>query len=1008
MTVFGLPPGVRYAELFAKGFWERFGDLNPEAVPRIDVLVNSRRALRVLSDALAARGGARLLPRFRVVGELGADPLLAPDLPPAVDPMRRQLRLTRLVEKFLDSQHRAGSARAAPLSAAPELARSLAGLLDECDEAGIETAKLDNAAEGEHAEHWDRNLRFLDIVRESWPKIAEEEEGGAMGPKARQRAVILRLIEGWKRAPPPDPVVFAGSTGSVASTAMLMAAVARLENGAVLLPGIDRALDSDIWESVAAGDAPEHPQAPFVGLLGKLGLTPRDARPWSRDRPREARRRLLAQAMRPAPVTDAWHARAEELSADLDEAVAGVALLEAPTPRHEAGAVALAVRRALETPGKTVLILTSDAALARRISAELGRFGIEPDDSLGRLLAQSPPAVFLRLIVELAEGRAGAVEIAALLSHPLTAVGGDRAAHRRHASAYERAVLRRRGAPSGAGLPDWAEADGERAAWFAALSAALDPLVRALARRDPRAPLADIVRAHIAAAEALGGAHSGESEIWATEAGREMRGLMERLTAAADAFDDGPVEHDDKPVEHYYGRLLADLMRNREIRRPGRTAHPRVALMGPRESRVASADLVILAGLNEGRWPQSPGADPWLSRPMRVALGLPPPERVVGLAAHDFLQAAMAPEVVLSRSVREDGGPATPSRWLTRLESLIDGLDRLRGGEPATIPGLKDRGGKTLDDLVWTHRPDAELCAALPRAPRPEPRPPAAARPRRLSVTTVERLVRDPYAVYARRVLNLSPLDPLGDAPDFRDRGSTVHKILERFAGETRDALPDDAAERLGRIADAVLAEDIAVPALRRIWRARVARFADWFLEGERERRDAGAVEGIEVAGRMDVPGLPGFAITARADRIDRLNSGEAAIYDYKAGAPPTRPQIENGFNHQLHLQAAILEAGGFEGLPAMKTRTGEYIGLTGSGEGGKTTTVSGLSSKLDEADESGKSKVAQRLDEATKLLTAYAREETPFLPRRMVERRGYEGDYDHLSRHGEWEDGDG
>ncbi|MEM9044018.1 MAG: double-strand break repair protein AddB [Pseudomonadota bacterium] len=979
MTLFGLPPGVRFAETFAIGFWERFGGLPPHEIADILVLVNNQRALRVITDALAgAAGQARLMPRLRVVAELGSDPLLASDLPPSIDPMRRELRLTRLVEAFL---RREGSDRMAPLSAAPDLARSLANLLDECDEAGIGLETLDRATEGEHAEHWGRTLSFFEVIRTFWPQIAMEEEAGALGPKARQRAVIERLVEQWGNQPPEHPVVIAGSTGSVETTAMLMAMVAKMPNGFVVLPGFDRELPQDVWGPVSESVAPEHPQAPFSTLLGKLGLQPSDVRQWGSDRPLPARQTLLRQALRPAPVTDAWYSEADQLNQRLKAAVADVTLLEAPSPRHEAGVIAIAVRQAIEVSQKRVLILSQDAALARRVIAELDRYGIEPDDSLGRPLSQSPPAVFLRLIADVAAGPAGPVEIAALLAHPLINQGEHRQAHLSHVKAYEAAVLRRRGVASGVGLAPWPEADPDEAVWFQSIVDALQPLTSAL---RGGLSLDRVAAAHIAAAERLSGDVGGEPAVWTADAGALAARLMQRLLVAADAFGADPVVD--------YARLFLGLMRNEELRQPGQSPHPRVTIMSPRESRVASADLVILAGLNEGTWPQLPSADPWLSRPMRAKLGLVPQERVVGLAAHDFLQAAMAPEVILSRATKQDGAPTIPSRWLTRLEILIDGLDRYRAEEPKTIAGLRGRGDALLKHLIWPHRPDQALSEMLPRAVRPEPRPPVASRPRRLSVTTVERLVRDPYAVYARRILRLEPMDPLGDGPDYRDRGQVIHAVLEAFSEQTLTGLPVDPHALLEKIADEVLSQEVASPALRRTWRARIARFGRWFIAEEVRRRAEGRPIATEVSGRMDLPGLPDHQITAIADRIDHLHSGLAAVYDYKAGEPPSEKQIDRGFNQQLHLQAAILAVGGFEGLPALPADIGAYIGLTGSGEGGRQTVITNLSGELD-----------KHLGQVTQLLSAYISTETPYLPRTGMEKRSDGGAYDHLSRFGEW-----
>lgn len=985
MTVLALPPGARFADAFAAGFWERYGAFAPEEIARIEIYLNNQRSVRVVTDALVTGApGAVLLPRINVLAELGSDPLRSPDVPPAVQPIRRHLRLIRLVEAFLK---REGGSRIAPLSAAPDLARGLAQLLDDCDEAGLAMEDLDHATEGEHAEHWARNLRFLDVIRDFWPRILMEDEGGAPGPKARQRLVVERLVSQWEQGPPDHPVIAAASTGSVATTAALMAAIARLPQGVVLLPGFDSALPEDIWATVADGACPEHPMAPFATLIDELKLRPGDIAAWREIAVPNARHRLLTQALRPAPVTDSWHREAGALSTTLAEATVGLSLVEAPGPRQEAAAIALAVRRALDEPGKTALILTQDAALGRRITAELGRFGIEPDDSLGVPLAQTPPGVFLRLIAGIAEARGGPVEISALIKHPLFCVTVMPGSGGGLAEQYERDVLRRRGAGGGDILPDWPECSPDQETWLHTVRAALRPLVDAL---TGGCDLGMVSQAHISAAEGLSSA-GGEEEptVWDKEAGSVAKRLLERLHQSADAFGPGDVSG--------YGALITAMMRSEEVRMPGQTPHPRVTLMSPRESRVASADLVILAGLNEGGWPRLPSPDPWLSRPMRAAMGLPPPERVIGLSAHDFQQASMAPEVIFTRATKEDGAPTIASRWLTRLEILVDGLDRHQGHELQTMASMRAGGQELLALTTLIHHPDKTLSETLLPADRPMPKPPVSARPKTLSVTTVETLIRDAYAVYASRILKLRPIDPLGNAPDLRDRGTLIHTIMERFTIETPGDLPANARDLLITIAETVLKEQVPAPALRRIWLARITRFADWFLEGEALRRAGGVAAHVEVKGAMNLRGLDEHRITARADRIDLRPDGSAAIYDYKAGEPPKPKQIDAGFNHQLHLQAAILAAGGFDGIAEARADFGAYIGLSGAGDGGRMTERQNLYAE-----------VAEHLDRVRRLLASYDREETHYRSRGMVLQNAIQGDYDHLARWGEWELSDG
>jgi ATP-dependent helicase/nuclease subunit B len=425
-------------------------------------------------------------------------------------------------------------------------------------------------------------------------------------------------------------------------------------------------------------------------------------------------------------------------------------------------------------------------------------------------------------------------------------------------------------------------------------------------------------------------------------------------------------------------------MRGRQLRPSPERPHPRVAIWGPREARVQGADLMILAGLNDGVWPAAADPGPWLSRPMHAAIGLAPPEHVVGLAAHDFLQGACQGRVLLTRARKVDGVPTVASRWLIRLETLVVGI-----GAGDAMRAMRDRVDRYLELARRLGRPEARD----PAAPRPAPAPPLGARPRRLSVTDIERLIRDAYSIYAKHVLGLKPLEPLGRPADARERGSIVHRIMERFAARTLPwPGPEAARAALMAAADEVLAEDVPWPDLRRAWRARIVRFADWFIETEAARRGAGEPLAWEAHGLMTLhlPGGP-FEVTARADRIDRHRDGRAAIYDYKTGQPPTGKVVDTGFAQQIHVQAAMLERGAFEGLPAMETACGAYIGLTGSSDGGRLTEV-----------ETTPARTARHMAELEQLLSAYDAG-APYLALGRVESIRTPGDYDHLARRAEW-----
>ncbi|MNE08484.1 PD-(D/E)XK nuclease superfamily protein [compost metagenome] len=213
----------------------------------------------------------------------------------------------------------------------------------------------------------------------------------------------------------------------------------------------------------------------------------------------------------------------------------------------------------------------------------------------------------------------------------------------------------------------------------------------------------------------------------------------------------------------------------------------------------------------------------------------------------------------------------------------------------------------------WTEALDAPPPGPARLAPRPAPTPPVERRPRSLYVTGVERWVRDPYALYARRILNLEPMERPGASAEALARGNAVHKAIERLTEDWPDLLPDD----LDAVIERLLLEELGAHGFEDAAMAREAPLAKnaarWLAGFETNRRARGVTLLIEQQGALtfEAPGGP-FTLKAYADRIE-VGALSAAVMDFKTGQIPTAKQIKAGFSPQLTLTGAILAAGGFE-----------------------------------------------------------------------------------------------
>jgi ATP-dependent helicase/nuclease subunit B len=1026
--VFTIPSGVPFLPTLSRALFD--GALidgfpgaggSPELADAT-IYVPTQRAAAALAEALVTASGraSLILPRIAPLGafepdepasfaEVAADEAPRPGPAPAVGALTRRHTLATLVRRW--GQALRGAIRGADanglqfnetepalVAATPAEAYALAGdlaaLIDDMIIDKVDPQALETLAPETYDRYWRITLDFLKIAFAAWPDWLAEQ--GLIDRAARVAALVEAEIVGLASGARRGPTIIAGSTGANRATARLIAAVARADQGAVVLPGLDRALDERAWAMIGErdGDAQGlagHPQALLHRLIGLIGVTRDDVHPLGAPtKPLAARAALVSEALRPAESTDAWRDRDAALApAAVAEALEGVAVIAADHETEEALALAIAMREVLETPGKTAALVTPDPSIARRVSAELARWGVEVEDSAGRALGETEAGALARLVLQAAlEFRPLAIQ--ALIAHPAARFGRGRADKDVAARTLEIGVFRAAPIPTlddlDAAFEAGRAAAGDRHAHPAVRSigetrrgvaeqlardcaAALEPL-RAL---PPSTPLGDWLDAHRAALAAVLAAPDGDRAAPHGLAALELL-LDEWRAAAGDGFPCALGQ---------YVRLVDDALAGvRAAPAPG--GHPRLQILGLLEARLLAFDRVLIAGLDEKVWPPAVNTDAFLNRPMRAELGLSPPERRIGQTAQDFAAALGAREAILSRSRKRGGEPTVASRFLLRL------------GAAAGAPGLAaaERRGETY--LAWARALDRPEKVA-PVEP-PKPKPPVEKRPRSLSVTRVETLRRDPYAIYAERILRLDVLPPVERTLGPRDAGDAWHGALEDFAKSfPAGALPAEARAALVGFARVRFTALLKNPAFSGLDWPNIEKAVDFVIRFERESRDAIERIFVERQGALEFAlcdGAP-FTLRARADRIDRLVDGEARLVDYKSGTPPSRKEVTIGLAPQLTLEAAILAGGGFADLGPMRPQQALYLKLGGP-DGGVARDAADKGQPL-------ATLAARHLADLKVLLDQFADPETPYLSRPMPKFASRFADYDHLARVKEW-----
>jgi len=1020
LNLFSIPAGAPFLEVLAQAMLDgRLGRVHdpadPAAMARATLYLPTRRAARAFAATLAGKlgGQALLLPRIVPLGDvdeaetalIGAGAWAEARVAP-IAPLERRMLLARLVDAWGRTANRnhlrldpsEPALVPATLAEAYGLAGDLTALLDQMQTEGVPVERLASLDATRFDRVWQLNASFLAILGEAWPGILSER--GACDPAAFRNRMLAaerdRLVGGGASG----PIIAAGSTGTVPATARLLAAIARLPNGAVVLPGIDLGLDAYAWDAIAREPAHSHPQAALHHLMGTLEAARDDVHELAQpDAARGARATLLREAMLPASVTELW----SDVGARIPEGVAaegfeGLRVVEAADEREEALIVAIALRETLERPGAHAALVTPDRGLAERVAVELRRWGVEVDDSAGLPLGRWPAGSLLRLILEAVLAEMAPVALVPLLAHPLCRLGLGRATLAQGAAALEIGTWR--GQTVGRGMPgleaafgNWetiresghvprprkrltTEDQAAAAKVLLALGAASASLREAFAAEVPS--FAAVVTAARAAITAFSQSEAGTPLAFVGPDGEALSGLFDDLAAAEAVMPMGGTARD-------FVAILDGLLAETVVKRasPG---YPRVAIWGLLEARLLEADHVVLGGLNETVWPPQTTTDSFINRPMRAELGLSPPERRIGQTAHDFVMAALAPEVTLTRPRKAGESETIASRFWQRLQAVT----------PQPV------WAKAVDEGAKLRALAGALSAPASTKPigRPAPRPPRDLQPLSLSVTEVETLYRDPYQIHARKILKLDALDELVADPTAQDRGKLLHGIVEEFTTTYPEGLPTDALGQLVGIGTRLFRAYDDVPEVKAFWWPRFLLTAGHFIRWEERRRGDIARIGVELFTGASFPLADGssFRLSGRADRIELTREPALRIVDFKTGAPPSKAQVEKGFAPQLTLEAELAARAGFEGLAgATPVAAVLYMKLHHDPRGWAKD------KPLEFGDESLADVAARHLERLLDYLGRLRSGREPFVSRRAPDYIRYASPYDHLARVKEW-----
>jgi ATP-dependent helicase/nuclease subunit B len=984
-SIYTIAPESRFLTELAHAVLEGFPTGATDLpLSRWTILVPNRRSARALESILLLANGSKplLLPTIKPIGDIDedmiADSLPAEGVPDAISKTDHLHAILSLLTTWAENHPELELADDILNSGAQAfaLAQSLQQLVNQFETEDGDVALLKDLGALDLAGHRQNILDLLAVVTKDLP--LKLQQAGVLGPAARRNLMIRLEASRITARHYKGPIIAAGSTGTNPATRDLLKAIATAPMGAVVLPGLDQALDEAGWNAIT----PEHPQFALKTMLSQWGVDrstvailgqSESRRPW-----------LLSQALRPSAVADQWMTILKAAAPEVTHALQHVELVEADDRQHEAEIIALRLRQHVHQSKAKAALITPDRDLATRVKAALQRWNLEIDDSAGEPLLHTGLAALTFLLLRTVEQGFSTPSLFALLYHQNCRFNQSRMHHLEAVRALE--LIAFRGLPETAGLSHiktritarkhnlksnpyehplllnlsdeaWAAAEHLADTLVATLHAFVIPLSQSLAEHIEQLVLA----------------------LDALAPPEDQRSTADQLTRdVLEALQQGSLWHPVDTLARTQHSILHALAR--ETLRAPLQEDSQLSLYGLAEARLIDVELAILGGLVDGAWPDRPESGPWLNRPMRDSLKLQQPEREIGVTAHDFVQGFCQPSVMVTWPKRLQNQPVIASRWVLRLEAVLE------------TAGLKREAylSKTLATLAR----QLDAPRLFKPVSRPQARPPLASRPTQFSVTRVEKLVRDSYWIYARHCLKLLPLQAMGQDLDAALRGSLIHGALHSWAEALPQVPPADRLKLLLAKGEQQFQPFIAMPEVQRFWWPRFKTMAAEFIEKDESRHLYATKIFTERDGKItfDVAGVA-HSLTARADRIDITAAGSVRIMDYKSGDVPTDKEIKSGFSPQLTLEAAMVTRGGFAGLNATTVSEVLYMSVGGSALGLKVTALSSVSEEAEKA-----------YAKLHALLLAFQNPKTAYIPRHNLQKDEEVSDYDHLSRRLEWQ----
>jgi len=591
-------------------------------------------------------------------------------------------------------------------------------IFNEIENEEISSQTILNIDDSDISRHRQITLEFLkDFHTQIKNTLAKEN---LILESSYQNFVIKKLCDFIKEDNVENPIIIAGSTGSIKAGQKLIKTIFNYSNGYVILQGLHK----DLYEKE------NHSQFFLYQLLKLLAIKKIDVQDIITNENKlssDSRQQLISLATKPYEKTIDWQKsdlllHSTELNKDLIE---NIKIIELKNQCEEAKVIFDIIIKNYQN--KKIGIVTNNINLVELLKVNLNNQKIVFNNSYFQNLNSSIFINFLLLITEIKFSKFDSYNLLTLLKHPLCKFSKNK----NFIKDFEIEIIRNQRVCEG--LEGISEAIKN--------NQYLNDIFNEFCNLLPKNNKINTLIKSIEAISAQDFYYLISNDIAKTEIFK----LFEFLKSINYQF----YSIEELKILIAQLNFLETTIDNSNIN-----------ILSPIEARLLNFDMIILASMNENDFPKNDSSG-WIGKQIKRELGIDKSAKKLGQNAFDFCNYMSNSKVVITRSKNINSLELSPSPFLIKLKTILE------------------KNKILLPNYIFKN--DNHNLIRFNKINTPCPKPDPELRPKKYSITEIKKLISDPYYIYAKKILQIRELKKIDYEPSYSEFGSFVHKCLEEY-----------------------------------------------------------------------------------------------------------------------------------------------------------------------------------------------------------------------------------